>query len=421
MAAINISLHPAQQQIWNSKARFVSVAAGRRFGKTQLAVGRMALKGLTAKAGVGLYMAPTLQQAKELVWQPLKDMLLPIGAKFHENDATVMLPNGRKLLIGGADRPDARRGLKLYDFVADEYQDFKPSIFESIVYPALIDLQGGALFIGTPKGRNHFYEQHKAALDGRSEDAEAFSFTTADNPFIPRSEIELAKRKLSSYHFRQEFMASFEALESDLFKADWVRTGTEPSHGNWIVAVDLAGFTDYDKVAKSNSRNLDETAISIVKVMGNNWWVKDIVHGRWTVAETAGRIVKAVQDTGGYAQLGIEKGVLFQAIYPAVMVESIKKSCPVNLSDLTHGNTNKTDRILWAIQAKLEHGEITFNPGEYLDQFKDQLFNFPDSKVHDDLVDSLSMVAQMAPLGGLSTAAEMIQDTHFDLDNDMGY
>jgi phage terminase large subunit-like protein len=63
---------------------------------------------------------------------------------------------------------------------------------------------------------------------------------------------------------------------------------------------------------------------------------------------------------------------------------------------LTHGNQNKTARIIWALQGRFENGQITLNRGDWNDQFLDELFQFPDQLTHDDLIDSLAYVDQLA-------------------------
>ena len=96
--------------------------------------------------------------------------------------------------------------------VLDEYADMKPDVFEQILRPALADQKGCAMFIGTPMGRNHFYELYKYAEIDDDPTYKAWHFTSYDNPLLDPDEIDMAKKSMSSYAFRQEFMASFEAI-----------------------------------------------------------------------------------------------------------------------------------------------------------------------------------------------------------------
>ena len=101
---------------------------------------------------------------------------------------------------------------------------------------------------------------------------------------------------MSSYAFRQEFMASFEARGSEMFKEDWVKfSEDEPEVGDYYIAVDLAGFEEVNKKKTKNSK-LDDTAIAVVKVSEHGWFVDNIIHGRWSLDETAAKIFQAVRD-----------------------------------------------------------------------------------------------------------------------------
>ena len=129
--------------------------------------------------------------------------------------------------------------------------------------------------------------------------------------FLDKNEINMAKESMSSFAFRQEYMASFEAQGSDIFKEGWVKMSTdEPDQGDYYIAIDMAGF---EEAGKKKKTRLDNTAISIVKVNESGWWVKDIIYGRWTFEETAEAIFDAVAEYEPVA-VGIEKGISKQAI-----------------------------------------------------------------------------------------------------------
>ena len=90
----------------------------------------------------------------------------PVIENSHVNNMQVRLVNGTTISLKGADRPETMRGVSLKFLVLDEYADMKPDVWELILRPALTDLKGDALFIGTPMGRNHFYELYKQASLG---------------------------------------------------------------------------------------------------------------------------------------------------------------------------------------------------------------------------------------------------------------
>lgn len=392
---LNIQLLPWQQQVWADPSRFKVIAAGRRTGKSRLAAYMLLVAALSTDKGKVFYVAPTQGQARDVIW----DMLLELGqsviSSFHVNNLAIKLINGSTITLKGADRPETMRGVSLWFVVLDEYADFKPEVWELILRPALADLKGKAVFIGTPMGRNHFYDLYTEASLGHLEDYSAWHFTSYDNPTLDPKEIDSAKRNMSSYAFRQEFMASFEAMGSEVFKEEWVIFDKEePKEGDYYISVDLAGFEDVGK-KKSKKSRLDNTAISIVKVNNDGWWVKEIISGRWTVEETARIIFNAV-DANRPISVGIEKGIAKQAVMSPLQDLMRRHSRYFPIMDLTHGNQKKTDRIIWALQGRFENKRIKLNRGEWNIQFLDQLFQFPDKLTHDDDIDSLAYIDQLA-------------------------
>ena len=94
--------------------------------------------------------------------------------------------------------------------------------------------------------------------------------------------------------------------------------------------------------------------------------------------------------------VGIERGALKNAVLPYLSDLMRKYNSYFRIEDLTHGNKKKTDRITWSLQGRLEHGKITFNEGPWNAEIIDELMNFPNAQVHDDLIDALSYIDQIA-------------------------
>lgn len=392
---LNIELLPWQQDVWADDTRFKIVAAGRRTGKSRLAAWMLIVNALQADKGHVFYVAPTQGQARDIMWQTLLDLGHPVIAGSHINNLQIKLVNGATISLKGADRPETMRGVSLKFLVLDEYADMKPDVFEQILRPALADQKGCSMFIGTPMGRNHFYDLYKYAELDDDPTYKAWHFTSYDNPLLDPSEIDIAKKSMSSYAFRQEFMASFEARGSEMFKEDWVSFGEEPDNGDYYIAIDLAGFEEVGKKRTKNTK-LDETAISIVKVGDNgDWFIENIIYGRWTLDETAIKIFQAVRDYSPVS-VGIERGIAKQAVMSPIMDLQKKYAQFFRIEELTHGNKKKTDRVMWALQGRFENNTITLNKGEWNSRFLDQLFQFPDPLTHDDLVDSLAYIDQLA-------------------------
>ena len=394
MTELNIQLLDWQKQVWADDTRFKIVAAGRRTGKSRLAAWMLIVNALQADKGHVFYVAPTQGQARDIMWQTLLELAHPVVTSSHINNLQIKLVNGATISLKGADRPETMRGVSLKFLVMDEYADMKPEVFEQILRPALADQKGNALFIGTPMGRNHFYDLYKYAELEDDDSYAAWHFTSYDNELLDPEEIDLAKKSMSSYAFRQEFMASFEARGSEMFKEEWVVFGETPEVGDYYISIDLAGFEDVSKKKTKNSK-LDESAIAIVKVNENGWHLENIIHGRWDLAETARKIFEAVRDYRPIS-VGIERGISKQAVMSPLMDMMKQYGRFFVVEELTHGNKKKTDRIMWALQGRFENGQITLGKGEWNSKFLDQLFQFPDALTHDDLVDAFAYTDQLA-------------------------
>ena len=396
MADLNVQLLPWQENVWNDDTRFKVIAAGRRTGKSRLAAWMLILKALEDSPGGVFYVAPTQGQARDIMWNTLFDLAAPIIKGQNVNNLTITLINGATISLKGADRPDTMRGVSLKFLVMDEYADMKPDVWEVILRPALADQKGKAVFIGTPQGRNHFYELYKYADMSDDETYSAWHFTSYDNPLLDPEEINVAKKSMSSYAFRQEFLASFEAKGSEMFKEEWVTfvEDEDQAEGDYHIAIDLAGFQDVSKKRSKNSR-LDNTAIAVVKVNERGWLVEDIIHGRWTLDETAQKIFNIVRKYRP-TSVGIERGIAKQAVMSPLTDMMKRNSFFFRVEELTHGNQKKTDRIMWALQGRFENGLINLKKGDWNSKFLDELFQFPDPLTHDDLVDALAYIDQLA-------------------------
>jgi predicted phage terminase large subunit-like protein len=378
------------------------------------------VEALQSDKGHVWYVAPTQGQARDIMWQVLLELGHPVIESSHINNMQIKLINGSTISLKGADRPETMRGVSLKFLVLDEYADIKPATFEQILRPALADLKGKALFIGTPMGRNHFYDLYHYGLTGKDQSYKSWHFTSFDNPLLDPEEIELAKQSMSSFAFRQEFMASFEAAQSDLFKDEWVKYGDkddEPSDGSYYIAVDLAGFEDVSKQASNKKKHLDESAIAVVRIHQEGWWVDHIEHGRWDIKETANKILKICKQYDTKI-VGIERGMAKNAVLPYLQDLMRRNNYYVSVIELTHGNKKKVDRIVWALQGRFEHGRIKLAKAEWNKVFVDQLLNFPNTGVHDDLIDAVAYIDQT----GVTEYSGVIEDDEYEcLDIVSGY
>ncbi len=412
MSDLDVQLLPWQREVFNDPTRFKVIAAGRRCGKTRYAAYRLLIEALqcTKADSHVFYVAETQGQARDVLWSTLLDLGGDLIAKAHINNLQLTLVNGAKISLKGSDRPDTMRGVSLKFVVLDEYGTMKPQVWEEVLRPALTDQKGSAVFIGTPQGRNHFWDLYQYGELGSDPEWKSWHLTSYDNPLLDPKEIEAAKRSQSSFAFRQEFMASFEARESALFKEEWLifAEDSPKTPGDCFIAIDMAGFEAVGTVA--NKSRLDSTAIAVVMVDAKgDWFVEDIVHGRWDLAMTAQKIFEVVAKYKPIS-VGIEKGIAQQAVMSPLMDLQRKKNRYFRIELLTHGNKKKTDRVAWALQGRFEHKRITLKKGEWNTKFMDELFQFPSKLTHDDLVDALAYIDQLAeiayPMSGFDESDE---------------
>jgi len=224
MSDLNFSLLPWQEEVFKDKTRFKVIAAGRRCGKSRMAAVTLLIEALKCPAGSAvLYVAPTNGQARQIIWQVLMELGREVIQNAHINNQDITTINGATIYVRGADRPDTLRGVSLTYAVLDEVADIKPEAWEQVIRASLSDKKGRAMFIGTPKGRNWFYDLFRLGESAEDKDWKSWHFTTKDNPLIDPTEIESAKKTLSTFAFKQEYMAerlgitqqSYSKLESD--------------------------------------------------------------------------------------------------------------------------------------------------------------------------------------------------------------
>ena len=204
-----MNLTKPQSSIFLNESRFRVVVAGRRFGKTYLSTVEILKEALSAPERNVWYLAPTYKAAKEIAWEMLLN-LTPRGyiAKTNEPLLTINLINGSTISLKGAEKPDNLRGRALDFCVLDELADMRKEAWFEVIRPSLSDREGKALFIGTPKGRNHFYDLHCKGID-KDEGWSSFQYTTLDGGNVPEDEISQAQADLDERTFMQEYQARF--------------------------------------------------------------------------------------------------------------------------------------------------------------------------------------------------------------------
>jgi len=214
-------LHQAQNKIAQSNSRFRVINAGRRFGKTVLASEEIKGVALYKQAKI-VYIAPTIQQARDIMWQQLKSELQSITIKANESRLELEVTNkdGKSSFIQlkGWEAIETLRGQSFDFIVLDEVASMRNFWvgWNEVLSPTLIDRKGSCMFISTPKGFNHFYDLYN--MHEKDKNYESFHFTTYDNPNIPVEEIEREKLSKPENTFAQEYLGSFRKSEGLVYK-----------------------------------------------------------------------------------------------------------------------------------------------------------------------------------------------------------
>ena len=198
-----------QSDIFRTDSRFRVCVAGRRFGKTFLSTTELLKASIAGKNKNCWYVAPTYGAAKEIAWDMLMHTIPEdYIAKSNETALSLKLINGSTISLKGAEKPNNLRGRALDFVVLDEFADMRPEAWFEVIRPSLSDRQGSALFIGTPKGRNHFYDLWAKGVDG-ADGWQSYQYTTLQGGNVPDDEIQQARQDLDERTFNQEYCAEF--------------------------------------------------------------------------------------------------------------------------------------------------------------------------------------------------------------------
>jgi len=203
-----------QSEVSNFSERYITVVAGRRSGKTYLAIRMIAYHARVPNQNI-FYITASYRQAKLIAWKLLKEKMLDLRwvQKINESELTIILKNGTTISLKGAENYASLRGISLSYCVIDEAALVDPDAWYEVLRPALADQRGGCLFISTPTGKNNWlfdlYNMPEKNSEWRS-----YSITTADAGFVELEEIEQARSEMSLQQFKQEFEASWEVSNS---------------------------------------------------------------------------------------------------------------------------------------------------------------------------------------------------------------
>lgn len=276
MPTLKIKLHKCQRVVADDPHRFKIICAGRRWGKSVLSRMIM-LKWASANPGLYWIVSPTFQQGHDIHWMQGYKAEMPdsIVTQWNDSVLSVTLTNGSIIQVKSADQPDRLKGVKLRGLIVDEIATMRnwEWIWQEALRPTLTDYSAPAIFISTPKGYNHFYRLFQQGLVADS-NFKSFQFTSYDNPFVPASEIDQAKKDLEDDYFMQEYMADFRKytglVYKDFDRGVHVKEIEDFRPVYWLVGIDR-GFTN-------------PTAVCLIEVNKDGDWYQthELYQSGWT-------------------------------------------------------------------------------------------------------------------------------------------
>lgn len=264
---IEIPYKPREQQLaihdLMDDKRFGVVVAHRRMGKTVSAINHIIKDAILnqKEAPRYAYIAPTYGQAKRVAWDYLVKYADPLGGSSNISELRVDFW-GRRIQLYGSDNPEALRGQYFDGVILDEIGDQNPKIWTDIVRPALADRKGWCLFIGTPKGHNHFKE-----LRDRAEKEEGWGlleFKASETGVVDETELKAARNEMGEDKFRQEFECSFDAAVEGSYYGQILNELEDKKHMQEIPREELSRtFTAWDLGMG------DSTSIWVAQLVGS--------------------------------------------------------------------------------------------------------------------------------------------------------
>ena len=355
--------------------RWAVLVAHRRAGKTVACIAELVTRALaTPKPNARYaYIAPYREQAKTVAWQYLKDMAEPVTddpeGDFRESELSVKLYNGSQIRLYGADNPNALRGLYLDGVVLDEFADMRPELWRTVIRPALSDRRGWAVFIGTPRGRNEFWQ----IFDNATRDPDWFSvrLKASETGILPADELADARKAMTANAFEQEYECSFDAaIIGAIFAKELLAARAREQIGQVTYDPQRLVFTAWDigygdstaiwfwQQNKGEIRVIDyyeasgEPITSYMQVLSARGYKYDTLwmpHDAENKSITSGQSVCDILRKGGYRvrmvpKLSLEDGINAARLhFGRVAID--EKRCAAGLEALQHYRWGWNDRL----------------------------------------------------------------------------
>jgi predicted phage terminase large subunit-like protein len=371
-----IDLHPGQRRVLDTPARFKVISAGRRFGKTLLAVEWLALmQGGSIDGKPVAFFSPSYKLLLD-VWADMERTLNPVTRKANRTEMRIELMTGGVIDFWTLEDKDAGRSRKYSRLVIDEaaHARYLKDAWERAISPTLTDYCGDAWFISTPNGMNYFYELFKRGGDPDYPDWASFHMPTSANPHIDRAEIEQKRRELPDLVFRQEYLAEFVTFGGGLVKPEMLADAPCPPGLPVVLGVDLA---------ISERAGADYTAIVALAREPETGivYIKEAERHRCGFHEVLQRI-KASAARHNPRVIAVE-----QTQYQAAVVQELTRTTTLPVRGI-RPDKDKVTRFL-PVLTRYEQRMMRHDPSGVPAWFRDELLSFPECE-HDDAVDALS-------------------------------
>ncbi|WP_336516038.1 terminase large subunit domain-containing protein [Pollutibacter soli] len=237
--------HFNQREILKCKSRFIVVMCGRRFGKSELALNILITNALAGNRVA--YVTPNYKLAKKF-FDALLNTLPALIGEFNKTDLEGKLLSGGEIQFFTGERLDNFRSLKFHVVIIDE-SSFIPDLengWNNAIRATLTDYKGKAYFLSTPRGKNFFYSLYLKGINGEP-DWTSFKFTSYDNPYLDKNELDLIKDSLPAAVFEQEYMANPAENAANPFGTEYINRCIEPISNHPVVCygIDLAKSEDF--------------------------------------------------------------------------------------------------------------------------------------------------------------------------------
>ncbi|RLI75782.1 hypothetical protein DRP05_14145 [Archaeoglobales archaeon] len=259
-AFLNHVPHEAQKLILRDKHQFITVVAGRRFGKTKAMAFSAIHYAITHPGSIQFILAPSYNQANIMFWEITtllsKSILVHLVERVYKTPfSKIIFKNGSEIHARSTTKPEYLGGHKAHRVILDEAAYIPNEVISQVVEPMLADVNGSWIKIGTPFGKNHFYDSYLKGQSEEFEDYSSYKFPSTVNPHISQEFIEKKKHEYgeNSIIFKTEYLAEFvedqnavfswQDIQKNIASVEQLRSG-EPNR-IYAIGCDLAKYQDY--------------------------------------------------------------------------------------------------------------------------------------------------------------------------------